>query len=412
MQTIAVSRTSLNKAESLFALTSLLFYLEPLPAFLETIGASMLISPIRYAIVLISVSVFWTDWAGVHKALTRDRWIWPIVVMVLLSFVWSASPALTILELRSEFIPVSLLGIYLAVKFNRHQLLQLIYATALVSLVVSLFYVVFVPSIGKHPMLPDEPFPGAWKGLFSQKNEFGYNLTLLIVLTYVKLRLGPAARRLQHLMLLAVLAALTPFSQSLSALIISAATVFLLWLYSQFRWRGRSTVLLLDLLLMVAIGATTAMIVFWHPLISALGKDPTMSGRTLIWEYVIHHKVVNQPLVGYGLGVFWQVSDLFSGVYAVAHHVPAHSHNGYVEILADLGYVGLLLFGLSLVSLLSRVLVLAYRAVRPGDLWPLAFMIVFLISNITESVLLRGAAFNWLIYLTLYCSDLKKSSVP
>lgn len=87
----------------------------------------------------------------------------------------------------------------------------------------------------------------------------------------------------------------------------------------------------------------------------------TVADRFLYWS-VAFRMFHAQPLVGVGLGRF---TTLFSAEYGNRVRAPSpypeayHAHNSYLQILAELGVVGLLLFGffwtVTLKALLSRL---------------------------------------------------------
>jgi O-antigen ligase len=83
------------------------------------------------------------------------------------------------------------------------------------------------------------------------------------------------------------------------------------------------------------------------PIPMITGKDLTFSHRAEIWAVVVDH-VRLRPILGSGYGAYWvpglptpdmesyEVLRALNGLY------PGSSHNGYLQILNDLGLVGLL----------------------------------------------------------------------
>lgn len=397
---LVVKKSSLLQLEFIFATIGLLFYMSTLEAVFNSLGVGMLITLSRYTILLVSVAVLLSDARAARETLVRAKYLVPLIGLTLLSFLWSRLPASTIQGLRSDFIPITVFGIYLATRFSRKQLFELIYLSLIITSAISLFYAIFIPSIGRHSGF--DVYAGAWKGIYTHKNGFGLNLALCSTFAGTKLLFSSRYRLIQA-GILGVLYVGILFSQSTSALVLSTLTLFLIWSYESFKWRGKRTVLWLSLLMVLLIGVVGSTIVLWTPLLAALGKDPTMSGRTLIWQFLLEQRIPQAPFLGYGKGVFWRVPALFAPVFQIAHHVPAHAHNGYMELLVDLGFVGLFLFIVSLLPLLAKVLVLAYQSARPEDTWPLAVIIITLSINGIESSFLRGANFFWLLYVVIAC---------
>jgi O-antigen ligase len=69
----------------------------------------------------------------------------------------------------------------------------------------------------------------------------------------------------------------------------------------------------------------------------ALGRDETFTGRTWIWEAVIP-EFKHMPWLGHGFQSFW-TTEWRAMVFGMPY-----AHNGYLDILLELGVVGLALY--------------------------------------------------------------------
>jgi O-antigen ligase len=69
----------------------------------------------------------------------------------------------------------------------------------------------------------------------------------------------------------------------------------------------------------------------------AAGRDESLSGRDQLWE-VVWHKSLESPLVGNGFGAFWTEGK---GRELVQTWNPRQSHNAYLDVMLDLGLLGL-----------------------------------------------------------------------
>jgi exopolysaccharide production protein ExoQ len=78
----------------------------------------------------------------------------------------------------------------------------------------------------------------------------------------------------------------------------------------------------------------------------AVGRDPSFTGRTNIWQAVLSTNT--NPLIGTGYSSFWLGSRL-GQVWRMAGPVN-ESHNGYLEIYLNLGIIGLVLLAALLIS--------------------------------------------------------------
>jgi len=126
-------------------------------------------------------------------------------------------------------------------------------------------------------------------------------------------------------------------------------------------------------------------------LAARLGRDPTLTDRTIIWKTVL--SLHTNPVVGTGYESFWLGSRLRS-VWQVLQGIN-ETHNGYIDIYVNLGSAG--------VILLVGFLMASYRAIcKKFDSsyslasLTLAMWTVILFYNMTESAFKGG-----LLWLTL-----------
>ena len=73
-------------------------------------------------------------------------------------------------------------------------------------------------------------------------------------------------------------------------------------------------------------------------LAEAVGRDPTLTGRTVIWNAVL--STHTNPLIGSGYESFW-LGPRLQEVWAQTGGGITEAHNGYLEIYLNLGIVGL-----------------------------------------------------------------------
>lgn len=75
-------------------------------------------------------------------------------------------------------------------------------------------------------------------------------------------------------------------------------------------------------------------------IIQALGRDPTLTGRTVLWKNLLEHQ--GNPIFGVGFDNFWN-GERLAIVGQGYWWQPNEAHNGYLENYLNLGLVGLLL---------------------------------------------------------------------
>jgi O-antigen ligase len=129
-------------------------------------------------------------------------------------------------------------------------------------------------------------------------------------------------------------------------------------------------------------------------LVETVGRDATLTGRTVLWKQVLN--LTANPLFGAGYESFW-LGERLETMWRINWEHPNQAHNGYLEIFLDLGWVGL--------TLLSVVMVSGYRSVvrslrQRSELGRirLAFFVVAAIYNLTEHAF-RELHPVWIIFL-------------
>ena len=110
---------------------------------------------------------------------------------------------------------------------------------------------------------------------------------------------------------------------------------------------------------------------------SMLGRDSSLTGRTEIWAGLLPF-VEKRPILGSGYGVLWtpKVIEAATGL--------AEAHSGYLEVILQLGLVGLFLTVMFLASSARKAATLLARDYDWGSLI-LCYLIMAAVHNITES---------------------------
>lgn len=129
-------------------------------------------------------------------------------------------------------------------------------------------------------------------------------------------------------------------------------------------------------------------------LIEALGRDATLTGRTELWADISRMNV--NPVLGTGFESFW-LGERAAYFWENYWWKPNQAHNGYLEILINLGWMGLTLHGIVMVWGYRNVI----RSLRSDPVWgtlTLPFFVVIVLHNLTEAGF-RGTQPVWIIFL-------------
>ena len=120
-----------------------------------------------------------------------------------------------------------------------------------------------------------------------------------------------------------------------------------------------------------------------------VGRSETITGRDAIWKILVP-LAMNKPMFGYGFGGFWTTNmrELATVI---------QSHNGYLDIVLNIGFIGLFLFLLFFVNM-GLIAVKEIEKNFYFGAYISCFLIVVLVHNIAESSI---ASFTSLFMATL-----------
>ncbi len=118
--------------------------------------------------------------------------------------------------------------------------------------------------------------------------------------------------------------------------------------------------------------------------ISALGKDPTLTGRTEVWQFLLKADI--NPVLGEGFESFWlgDIPKTLNAMYDPHSVVFNEAHNGYLETYLNLGLLGLMItLGLIVATFLKarQALINDFNFGR----FRLAYLVAILIYNWSEA---------------------------
>lgn len=116
-------------------------------------------------------------------------------------------------------------------------------------------------------------------------------------------------------------------------------------------------------------------------IISALGKDPTLTDRTEVWQDVL--KVPINPFLGAGFESFW-LGERREKLWEKWWWHPNEAHNGYLEVYLNLGLVGLVILAGLLIGTFRKIRKQLSINMEWGRL-RLGFLLAVIVFNWTEA---------------------------
>jgi O-antigen ligase len=318
-----------------------------------------------------------------------------LAVLALASAAWSLDPLLT-LRRSLPFALAGLFGFWFATRYSLARQLAILRVTMLVLTVATIVVVLLDPAVG----LDHSPgHAGDWQGVFTQKNACGR----IMVLATTIILCGPARNLLRpaRLATLGLFLFVLVMSGSRGAWTIEAAVLVLFVLLGIARRSSQRMRLVLSAAIPLAVAAAgAAALLTFRYVAPLLGRDTTLSGRTVIWTQV-RLFIVRRPWFGYGYDAFWRgMQGPSFQISAAAHFIVAHAHNGFLEIVLELGAAGFVLFVLSWLRGWLALWPLWLRGSTRRIAWPLVLLVLIALYDLDENTLLIYNGLFWILYVS------------
>lgn len=299
------------------------------------------LGPIRYLAAAYFAGAFILFARQVSPALAR---CWPLFMLPILctiSAIWAPSMNEALRKGVSLGL-TSIVAIYVATRIPGRKILFAYFAAGLIAAVMSLRVNTIDPQ-------------GAWTGIFGQKNFFAVNMFVLYVSA-----LGLALDRENGRWLRRIAVASAPLALLLVVLAKSGTTTLLVlgttvvMVGQTVIWQPASKIpnaraLIVTSFAVIALaGAYVAFGILqvdvMKELLGALGKDSTLTGRTMLWE-LAERSMAEHPWTGLGANGYWRVengmANTITNILQGSERFTAFSfHNSYYENGVSYGYPG------------------------------------------------------------------------
>ena len=345
-------------------------------------GETEIASTIAQAIILsVLIVLIWIKRREVAGAVRNMLPYMLILALCAVSALWSDYQFPT-LRRSVTLASCVFFGIYCYVTFGLRGTVALLGRTTVILALLSLVTFVVLPSVGRETAFG---YTGAMRGVFPQKNTMGEAM-LLAISCYVYQLIEGSKSPLAAISAIGLLLLSIVVTQSATSLLLAMIVIALgLMFYSARNWRLRWVViygylLAASLILIVVVFDSDA-------LFAVLNRDPSFTGRLPLWQMSIK-AIMLRPWLGYGYSGFWnQDSPMVQYIWWVLDWQAPSAHNGYFDIVLQIGFVGLALY----VWVWGKTIILSFRALPDRSLpeakWILLFMLINVLLNMDEGPL-------------------------
>jgi O-antigen ligase len=328
------------------------------------------------------------------RAIIRNAnpFLWLFFGLALASALWSDDSGVTLRRML-RFAAIIGVGLSLTlVKWQPRRLQDTLKPMMAAFLVGSVIFCLTSPQLAIEQLQLVE-LAGAWKGLATQKNGLGSlaGLGAVLWMHAMLTRQGNFGTNIGCFLVAGLCLVMSRSSTSLFATIFAILGMMLM--LNRAAGVRRAMPYLVGLLTAVLLLYSVAVMnvvpgldFVLKPITLATGKDLTFSGRTAIWDILRAH-MAYRPWFGGGYGAYWLGVIPGTASYEMLlklEFYPTEGHNGYLDVLNDLGWAGgAVLIGYLVVHLRQCLTLLRLQRTQ-GALY-LALFFQQLVANLSES---------------------------
>jgi O-antigen ligase len=324
---------------------------------------------------------------------------WPVLALCLVAFLsayWSDYPPLVVR--RAGTVTLStLFGIYIAARGDFAELIAALVKVYALAAIASFIAIVALPQAAT---VTGEYYTHAWRGAFTDKNELGMacgEAIMLAVYAWWR-RYGP---RWLAAAVLAAFLVLLYGSESKTPIVFMTAALYAAMIVTALRRRSAAGLITGYALLVAGIAGSAILALTWQDVLLALGRDPTFTNRTRIWQLALEY-IDFRPWLGYGFGAFWQETSADAQTFwtALGFKTP-HAHNSWLEMALGIGVVGLGVAALGWLAALYRTLRVAAAPHAEHVAFCLAFLAAIFFENMSEYEFFRAGRLMYVLYIVI-----------
>jgi exopolysaccharide production protein ExoQ len=352
--------------------------------------------------------IFWPAMAAISILLAvqnhsrRDRLTWPPNIVCLLAYlsfagssvVWAFSPESSFVRFVQQAMIVTSIILPAMLAARAADIMRGLFLCFAFALLLNVFFVLY----GSVDIVNCSATNFCYQGYFGGKNYLGECAAVAFLLSLYEIFHG-GWRRALGIVFVAIALVFVFLSDSKTAfgLIIISPFLAQLTLTVQKMTRVSPAIILLSIPFCYTVASMVFQVNIMDRVAYMLYHDSTLTGRTVIWDFV-QYEIGRRPLLGWGYLSFWLVPGSPSSEASGWVKLMPNAHNGYYDTTLEIGYVGLVFLYVFIIATLHGIGRVAER--DPGRARHLLSLVLFFIMwNYFESLWARGFEFLWIVFL-------------
>ena len=342
------------------------------------------------------------NYRSITRFITNEKFLSLFIFFCLLSFIWSGYPFISFKRSFQLFVTYfTIVNSIIFITYNK-------ILSSLLSIALFYTFITYISCLVISDAI--DPAFGTWRGIELSKNGLGYTALMLIIIGFtVTLNDTDAKFKLKGKLLIFGGVGLVILAFSTTNIIAMFLLIFIISLkrFSKiFDSVGIKKFLFYFLVIFTTV-LGLILSIYSKEILAQIpglfGKDTSLTGRDLIWLY-IWSEIKKQFLFGYGYGTYWimgtPVIDLFTAF--VGWRVN-EAHNGFLEIMLQLGITGFVIFLFVLIKFITKT-------IKYDDLPSLLLLTGIFIVNFSESFLFNPRDVATILLMLYYLLIIKKDT--
>jgi len=328
---------------------------------------------------------------------------WPIILFFsycALSVLWSDYPGAASRKLTRSLGDLMMIIIVVTDHEPAAALRRLLARTGFVLIPLSILLIKYYPDLGRS-------YSNSWelmyKGVTDHKNTLGMVCLVLGLGFWWRLLEDLVSKgepnRIRHLLadgaILAMVGWLFWIANSLTSLSCFLMASVVIAITKLFAWGRKAWVLHVLVVALVSLSLFALFFDSGGNLVESLGRDASLTGRTAIWRQVAG--MARNPLIGTGFESFWlgrRLQKMWSDNIGATLN---EAHNGYLEVYLNLGWCGVMLLVIVIITGYRNSVIRLRRDSHIGSL-KLAYFVAGVIYCFTEAGF-RMLSPMWIFFL-------------
>ena len=352
------------------------------------------------ALFVLSIFILWHRRIPWQQFLHHNLWIVALFGLMGLSILWADYPWVSLKRFVKTLGVLFMILIILTERDPFDAFSAVIRRFCYLTIPLSTFLILLVPSYGRRILADGTVY---WVGVTGHKN----NMALIVLIgamyfTWLLFCQTQGRKKTSHVIMLLMSLFLLAACGSMTSLFSFFAVIVSLLLIRVGRVGARHAGIIIAYVLSISILGYFLLdnLIVRQPIALAVvelfGRDLTFTGRMDLWQDV-WALAIQQPVLGHGFGGFWvglRAEDLW------LHHEwkPVDSHNGYLDIFAEMGILGVVLAGIIIVRTYKRITHALITDFEFARLRMMIFIMV-LVHNLNETSLCSLNHPYWLLFL-------------